>query len=62
VRKKELRSCYVRAGTRQRFFLILKYTLPNAPDPALGKSFFAECPLADTRQRLFKYTLPSAYM
>ena len=26
----------------------------------LGKVVFAECPLGDTRQRLFPYSLPSA--
>jgi hypothetical protein len=50
-----------RSSTRQRFFLILKCTLPSALDPALGKGFFAECPLGDTRQRLFHYTLSSVH-
>jgi hypothetical protein len=27
------------------FFLILKYSLPSAPDPTLGKVLFAECHL-----------------
>jgi hypothetical protein len=33
-----------RCGTRQRFFLFLKYGLPSARSAALGKgAFFAEC-------------------
>jgi hypothetical protein len=42
-----------------KIFLILKYILPSAPDLALGKGVFAECPLGDTQQRLFYYYLPS---
>jgi hypothetical protein len=37
------------------FFLILKYTLSSALEPALDKAFFAECPPADTRQRLIYF-------
>jgi hypothetical protein len=42
-----------------KIFLILKYALPSARSGALGKVVFAECPLGDTRQRLFYYSLPS---
>jgi hypothetical protein len=42
------------------FFLILKYALPSARSLALDKVVFAECPLVDTRQRLFYYSLSSA--
>jgi hypothetical protein len=41
------------------FFLILKYALPSARSGPLGKVAFAECPLGDTRQRLFYNSLPS---
>jgi hypothetical protein len=41
------------------FFLILKYVLPSARSPALGKGGFAECPLTGTRQRFFLCSLPS---
>jgi hypothetical protein len=34
--------------------------LTSARSLALGKAVFAECPLGDTRQRLFPYSLPSA--
>jgi hypothetical protein len=61
VRKKKnwpgaMYECFVEcswSGTRQRFFLILKYALPSARSGALDKVVFAECPLDDTRQRLF---------
>jgi hypothetical protein len=32
-----------RYGTRQRFFLILKYILASTLDLALGKDVFTEC-------------------
>jgi hypothetical protein len=48
-----------RSGTRQSFFLILKYALPSALDAALGKGGFAECQPGDTRQRFCHYTLLS---
>jgi hypothetical protein len=41
------------------FFKILKYSLPSARSLTLGKVAFAECPLGDTRQRFFYYSLPS---
>jgi hypothetical protein len=41
------------------FFLILKYALLSARSGALGKVAFAECPLGDTRQRLFYNSLSS---
>jgi hypothetical protein len=34
------------SGTRQRFFLILKYALPSARSGSLDKDAFAECPRA----------------
>jgi hypothetical protein len=49
-----------RSGTRQRFFLFLKYALSSARSATLGKGFFAECRLGDTRQRLIYTSLPSA--
>jgi hypothetical protein len=47
------------SGTRQRFFLILKYALPSARSGAFGKDDFAECPLGGTRQIYFYNSLPS---
>jgi hypothetical protein len=41
------------------FFKILKYSLLSARSLALGEVVFAECPLGDTRQRFFYYSLPS---
>jgi hypothetical protein len=43
-----------------KIFLIKKYILPSAPDPALGKDLFAECPLTCTRQSMSLEFLPSA--
>jgi hypothetical protein len=47
------------SGTRQRFFLILKYALPSARSGALGKDDCVECPLGDTRQIYFYNSLSS---
>jgi hypothetical protein len=47
------------SGTRQIFFLFLKYALPSARSGTLGKGAFAECHLGDTRQRLIYTSLPS---
>jgi hypothetical protein len=41
------------------FLKILKYSLPSVISLALGKVFFAEGQLADTRQRIFYNPLPS---
>jgi hypothetical protein len=41
------------------FLKILKYSLPSARSLALGKVFFAECHVDDTRQRIFYNPLPS---
>jgi hypothetical protein len=42
-----------RSSTRQRFFLIIKNTLPSARSRSLGKVRCAKCPLTSTRHRLF---------
>jgi hypothetical protein len=49
-----------RSGTPQSFFKILKYSLSSARSWALGKDFFAECQLTDTRQRSVLESLSSA--
>jgi hypothetical protein len=53
------RVCYVTSLPSARdlaldkdFLIIKKFTLLSAPDLALGKAVFAECPLTGTRQRL----------
>jgi hypothetical protein len=61
VRERRRRSCRSvkfnffaecpRCGTRQRFLKIKIFTLPSAPNLALGKDVFAECPKPGTRQR-----------
>jgi hypothetical protein len=44
-----------------KYIFYFKMYFSSALDPALGKGFFAECPLGDTRQRLFHYTLSSVH-
>jgi hypothetical protein len=48
------RLCRVpdRGNSAKIFLKIKKYTLPSAPDLALGKDVFAEYPLTGTRQNL----------
>jgi hypothetical protein len=63
VRERRRRSCRSvkfnffaecpRCGTRQRFLKIKIFTLPSAPNLALGKDVFAECLRTGTRQSLY---------